>query len=325
MADSSDELDVGEPPAIDPYEELGLERSATADQVKAAYRKAALKHHPDKVAADKKAEAHAKFQSIAFANAILSDPARRKRYDETGSTSDSIVDSDGFSWSDYFAEQFRDAISSDAIERFASAYKRSDEERDDLMVAYEEGEGDMEHVYEVVMLSDPLADDDRFRAIIDAAIAAGTVPRYDAYANETKAVRRARAKKASREQKEAEDYAKELGVHDKLFGGGGSADKAAGGKGKAAKAKGKGKGKSGEADESALAALISKRQADRGSDFLDRLAEKYDAQPKRSKKRGRADLDVDEPPEEAFQATAARKEKKQAAAPKATRSKRAKR
>ncbi|KAL8421540.1 hypothetical protein RB596_002349 [Gaeumannomyces avenae] len=304
MADSSDELDVGEPPAIDPYEELGLERSATADQVKAAYRKAALKHHPDKVAADKKAEAHAKFQSIAFANAILSDPARRKRYDETGSTSDSIVDSDGFSWSDYFAEQFRDAISSDAIERFASAYKRSDEERDDLMVAYEEGEGDMEHVYEVVMLSDPLADDDRFRAIIDAAIAAGTVPR---------------------EQKEAEDYAKELGVHDKLFGGGGSADKAAGGKGKAAKAKGKGKGKSGEADESALAALISKRQADRGSDFLDRLAEKYDAQPKRSKKRGRADLDVDEPPEEAFQATAARKEKKQAAAPKATRSKRAKR
>ncbi|KAL8392459.1 hypothetical protein RB595_002593 [Gaeumannomyces hyphopodioides] len=324
MADSSDELDVGEPPAIDPYEELGLERSATADQVKAAYRKAALKHHPDKVAADKKAEAHTKFQSIAFANAILSDPARRKRYDETGSTSDSIVDSDGFSWSDYFAEQFRDAISSDAIEKFASTYKRSDEERDDLLTAYEEGEGDMEHVYEVVMLSDPLGDDDRFRAIIDAAIAAGTVPKYDAYAKETKASRRARAKKASREQEEAEDYAKELGVHDKLFGGGSAdKDKAAGGKGKAAKAKGKGKGKSGEADDSALAALISKRQADRGSDFLDRLAEKYGAQPKRGKKRGRAD--VDEPPEEAFQATATRKEKKQAAAPRASRSKRAKR
>lgn len=320
MADSSDELEVGEPPVIDPYEELGLERSATADQVKAAYRKAALKHHPDKVAADKKAEAHEKFQSIAFAYAILSDPARRRRYDETGSTAESIIDSDGFSWSDYFAEQFRDAVSADAIDRFASQYRRSDEERDDLLAAYEEGEGDMSHVYEVVMLSSVLEDDDRFRAIIDAAIAAGTVARYDAYAKETKASRRARAKNAIREQEEAEDYAKELGVHDKLFGGGG--DKA-GGKGKAAKGNSKGKGKSGEADESALAALIMKRQADRGSDFLDRLAEKYGAQPKRGKKRGSAD--VDEPPEEAFQATASRKEKKQAPASKASRPKRVKR
>ncbi|KLU92150.1 chaperone dnaJ 6 [Magnaporthiopsis poae ATCC 64411] len=324
MADSSDELEVGEPPVIDPYEELGLERSATADQVKAAYRKAALKHHPDKAAADKKASAHEKFQSIAFAYAILSDPARRKRYDETGSTAESIVDSDGFSWSDYFAEQFRDAVSADAIDRFASKYKRSDEERDDVLAAYEEGEGDMSHVYEVVMLSSVLEDDDRFRAIIDAAIAAGTVGRYDAYAKETKASRRARAKNATREQEEAEDYAKELGVHDKLFGGGGGGDKG----GKSAKGngkgKGKGKGKSGEVDESALAALITKRQADRGgSDFLDRLAEKYGAQPKRGKKRGSAE--VDEPPEEAFQATAARKEKKQAPAPKASRSKRVKR
>ena len=39
--------------------------------------------------------------SIAFAYAVLSDPARRKRYDETGSTSESIVDSDGFSWTDF--------------------------------------------------------------------------------------------------------------------------------------------------------------------------------------------------------------------------------
>lgn len=43
---SSDDLIEGEPPAIDPYEILELDREATADQVKSAYRKAALKNHP---------------------------------------------------------------------------------------------------------------------------------------------------------------------------------------------------------------------------------------------------------------------------------------
>jgi DnaJ family protein C protein 9 len=40
------ELEDEEPPTIEPYKILGIEKSATADQVKAAYRKAALKHHP---------------------------------------------------------------------------------------------------------------------------------------------------------------------------------------------------------------------------------------------------------------------------------------
>jgi len=37
-----------EPPAVDPYATLGLLKSATADEIKTAYRKAALKHHPGK-------------------------------------------------------------------------------------------------------------------------------------------------------------------------------------------------------------------------------------------------------------------------------------
>lgn len=44
--DHEDLQDADGPPAIDPYEVLGLEQDATADHVKKAYRKLALKHHP---------------------------------------------------------------------------------------------------------------------------------------------------------------------------------------------------------------------------------------------------------------------------------------
>lgn len=234
---------------------------------------------------DQKAAAHDKFQAIAFAYAVLSNPARRKRYDATGSTAESIVDSDGFNWSDYYREQFRDAVSADVIKKFAKKYKGSDEEKDDVLVAYEECEGDMDRVYERVMLSDVAADDERFRSIIDEAIAAEDVPAFDTYTKESKKKRAARLKAAKAEAAEAEDYAKELGVHDKLFGG----------------KKGK-KAKGGSEDD--LAALIKKRQQDRSAAFLDRLADKYGA--KEGKKRGKKRAVEEEPSEEAFAAAAAK-------------------
>ncbi|RCI16179.1 hypothetical protein L249_2753 [Ophiocordyceps polyrhachis-furcata BCC 54312] len=210
---NADDLVVGdEPPAVEPYEILGLDRSATPEQIKSAYRKAALKHHPDKVPDDKKAEAHSKFQSIAFAYAVLSDPVRRKRFDATGSTAESVVDSDGFDWSDFYREQFKYAVSADAIEKFARDYKGSDEEKDDVLAAYDECQGDMDGVYERVMLSNVGSDDVRFRRIIDEAIESGDVDAFAAYTKESKRKRAARLKAATAEEAEAEDYAKELGA-----------------------------------------------------------------------------------------------------------------
>ncbi|KAI1422492.1 hypothetical protein F5Y12DRAFT_786760 [Xylaria sp. FL1777] len=296
--DAPDDLDSEPPTVVNPYDVLGLERDATADQVKSAYRKLALKNHPDKVSDDQKQKAHETFQSIAFAYAVLSDPTRRKRYDETGSTSESIVDSDGFSWSDFYREQFRDAISNDAIEKFAAKYKGSDEERDDILVAYEEHEGNMDAIYETIMLSDVLKDDERFRKVIDAAIASEDVPAFKAYVKESKKSRQARIKAAKGEATEAEDYAKELGIHDKLFG-----DK------KEKKKKG--------SSEDELAALIRRNQKGRES-FLDNLEAKYSAAPAAGKKGKKRRVEESEPTEEEFQAAATRlkKEKKRRVASK---------
>lgn len=67
---------------IDYYDILGVPKTATADEIKAAYRKLARKHHPDLNPNDK--EAHKKFQQINEANEVLSDAEKRKKYDTYG-------------------------------------------------------------------------------------------------------------------------------------------------------------------------------------------------------------------------------------------------
>lgn len=65
------------------YEVLGVSKTATAAEIKAAYRKLALKWHPDKNQ-DKKAEAETKFKEINEAYQILSDTQKRQQYDQFG-------------------------------------------------------------------------------------------------------------------------------------------------------------------------------------------------------------------------------------------------
>lgn len=66
----------------DYYDILGVPRNASDDEIKKAYRKLAIKYHPDKNPGDKEAEA--KFKEISEAHEILSDKQKRARYDQFG-------------------------------------------------------------------------------------------------------------------------------------------------------------------------------------------------------------------------------------------------
>lgn len=294
--DHEEDISIDEAPTtINPYTVLGVPEDATASQIKTAYRKAALKHHPDKATNEAdKAAAHTKFQEIAFANAILSDERRRKRYDVTGRTEESLdLDDDTFDWVSYYREQYKDVVTAEVIESFAEKYKGSEEEKQDVLKWYEKCEGKMAKLYKNVMLSDPAEDEERFRAIIDEGIESGEVEGYAAYTEESENSQRKRVevarKKKEKEAKEAEKHAEDLGI----------------GKDLKKKKKGKKEKDDGMGD---LAALIGQRQQGRANNFLADLEAKY--APKGKAKAG-AKRGTEEPPEEAFaQTEAGRKSKR---------------
>ncbi len=69
---------------MDYYATLGVSKAASAEEIKKAYRRLALKYHPDKTQGDKQAET--RFKEISEAYAVLSDPKKREQYDTFGST-----------------------------------------------------------------------------------------------------------------------------------------------------------------------------------------------------------------------------------------------
>ncbi len=82
----------------DPYAVLGVARSASADEIKSAYRKLARQYHPD--VNPNNPEAEEKFKEISSAYAVLSDPEKKSRFDQFGTTDDT---QGGVDFGDFFS------------------------------------------------------------------------------------------------------------------------------------------------------------------------------------------------------------------------------
>ena len=92
----------------DYYKILGVEESASQDEIKSAYRKLAKKYHPDKNPGNKQAEE--KFKEINEANEVLSDPEKKARYDQISNSYSSWQQAGGtpgsFRWEDLFGGNY---------------------------------------------------------------------------------------------------------------------------------------------------------------------------------------------------------------------------
>ncbi|KAK2400634.1 chaperone protein dnaJ [Trifolium repens] len=188
------------------YQVLGVEKTASQQEIKKAYHKLALRLHPDKNPGDE--EAKAKFQQLQSVISILGDEQKRAVYDQTGSVDCADLGGDVVqNLHEYFRTMYKKVTEAD-IEDFEANYRGSDSEKNDLINLYKECKGNMKRLFCSMLCSDAKLDSHRFKDIIDEAIASGELKEKKAYKKWAKKISETkpptsplRRKKANKEPK----------------------------------------------------------------------------------------------------------------------------
>ena len=150
------------------YTILGVEPTATPAAIAKAYRQAALKNHPDRVGA----KGEQAMQQINFAYNVLKDESKREFYDETGKVDQAtLTEADTLG---SFMNAWLQKLTHDDVEVYLQKHRGSDEERQEIMDAYAEHDGDFLKLKEDVHFREHVvAEEDRVCAVVQEEIDAG--------------------------------------------------------------------------------------------------------------------------------------------------------
>ncbi|XP_067136335.1 dnaJ homolog subfamily C member 9 [Centruroides vittatus] len=190
------------------YEILNVEKDASNDQIKKAYRLLSLKVHPDHAEEEKKEESTRRFQTLAKIYLILSDEDRRKIYDETGSADDEDCYLEDRDWYAYWRSLFP-RITDEDIKSYLTKYKGSEEEINDIKEYYLKYEGDLNKISQCVIGYE--TERDRYIEIIRDMISKEEVPEFKKFTQQCKKQQKNKYKK---EAKEAEKMKRKLRTGD---------------------------------------------------------------------------------------------------------------
>ncbi|KAL1196877.1 Chaperone protein dnaJ 6 [Cardamine amara subsp. amara] len=183
------------------YEVLGVESTASPQEIRKAYHKLALRLHPDKNLDDK--DAKEKFQQLQKVISILGDEEKRAVYDQTGSVDDADLSGDAFgNLRDYFRAMFKKVTEAD-IEEFVAYYRGSESEKKDLIELFKKFKGNMNRLFCSMICSDPKLDSHRFKDILDETIAAGEVKSNKAYEKWAKKISEAKPPTSPRKRRKS--------------------------------------------------------------------------------------------------------------------------
>lgn len=183
------------------YEVLGATKKCEKTELRKAFYKLSLLHHPDRHDSDSKSEATKRFQVLSRVYSYMEDDEKRKVYDETGviDEDDEITGKSFDDWVKYWQLLFP-KVTTKLIDDYCKKYKGSEQETEDLIEIYNRSKGDMDVIMESLLLTS-YRDETRVRGLIDKLISSGKIDAYTKYTHEKPEKAARRAKRALEEEK----------------------------------------------------------------------------------------------------------------------------